>query len=184
MSQEELLAKVAAVLEAAGVPYVVTGSVATALYGEPRFTQDADVVVIAPPGLGAELAAAFPSARYYADAPDIDSSLRRGIVSNIIDGETGAKVDLHPKNDDPFEDSFFARRRAVAVGGVELWFPSPEDVILSKLRWARATGDGERHAADAAGVYRVQKDNLDLDYLKDWAERLGFADLLAEIAAD
>jgi hypothetical protein len=158
MSQEELLAKVAAVLKAAGVPYVVTGSVATALYGEPRFTQDAD-------------------------AADIDSSLRRGIISNIIDGETGAKVDLHPKKDDPFEDSFFARRRAVKVGNVDLWFPSPEDAILSKLRWARATGDGERHVADAAGVYKVQKDALDLAYLKDWAERLGFTDLLAGIGA-
>lgn len=181
MPQEELLAKIAVVLEAAGVPYVVTGSVAAALYGEPRFTQDADVVVIAAPGLGAELAAAFPSARYYADAADIDSSLRRGITSNIIDGETGAKVDLHPKKNDPFEDSFFARRRAVTVGGVEFWFPSPEDAILSKLRWARATGDGEKHLHDASKVYELQYERLDLGYINEWTAKLGLVDLLERV---
>jgi hypothetical protein len=181
MSQEALLAKVAAVLEAASVPYVVTGSIATALYGEPRFTQDADVVVIAPPGLGVELAAAFPSPRYYADAADIDSSLRRGIISNIIDSETGAIVDLHPKKNDPFEDSFFARRRAVTVGSVELWFPSPEDAILSKLRWARATGDGEKHLHDAFKVYELQYERLDLGYIKEWAAKLRLLDLLERL---
>lgn len=184
MSQEELLAKVAAVLEAADVPYAVTGSVVTSLYGEPRFTQDADIVVIASPGLGAQLAAAFSPARYYADGADIDSSLRRGIIANIIDVETGAKVDFHPKKNDAFADSFFARRRIITVGGVDLWFPSPEDAILSKLVWARATGDGERHIADAAGVYKVQKGNLDLGYLNDWAARLVVSDLLAKVTAD
>jgi hypothetical protein len=177
MSQEELLAQVAAVLEEAEIPYVVTGSVVTALYGEPRFTQDADVVVAPTPGLGAKLAAAFPAPRYYAAAEDIDASLKQGIIANIIDSETGAKVDLHPKAADAFEESFFARRRRVTVAGVGLWFPSPEDAILSKLRWARATGDGERHVRDARGVYMVQKETLEAEYLTNWAARLGVADL-------
>ncbi len=181
MSQEELLAQVAAVLEAAGVPYVVTGSVVTALYGEPRFTQDADIVVTASPGLGEKLAAAFPPPRYYAPADDVDSSLRRGIIANIIDSETGAKVDLHPKKAGAFEESFFARRRRVKVAGVELWCPSPEDAILSKLRWARATGDGERHLRDARAVYEVQGAALDEGYLREWAERLAVSDLLGKL---
>jgi len=178
MSQEELLAKVAAVLEAAGIPYVVTGSVVTALYGEPRFTQDADIVVAGSPGLGDKLAAAFPPPRYYAPADDIDTSLKQGIIANIIDSETGAKVDLHPKKAGAFEESFFARRRRVVVAGVELWFPSAEDAILSKLRWARATGDGERHVRDARAVYHVQGAALDKNYLREWAARLSVSDLL------
>jgi hypothetical protein len=181
MSQEELLAQVAAVLEAADVPYVVTGSVVTALYGEPRFTQDADIVVAGASGLGEKLAAAFPPPRYYAPADDVDSSLRRGIIANIIDGETGAKVDLHPKKAGAFEESFFARRRRVNVAGAELWFPSPEDAILSKLRWARATGDGERHLRDARAVYEVQGDALDGAYVEKWAERLAVSDLLDKL---
>lgn len=178
MSQEELLAQVAAILEAADVPYVVTGSVVTALYGEPRFTQDADIVVAGSPGLGEKLAAAFPPPRYYAPADDIETSLRKGIIANIIDSETGAKVDLHPKKAGAFEESFFARRRRVEVAGVELWFPSPEDAVLSKLRWARATGDGERHLRDARAVYEVQGAALDEAYLRKWAERLSVSDLL------
>jgi len=60
---------------------------------------------------------------------------------------------------------------------MKLWFPSPEDAILSKLRWARATGDGERHLRDARGVYMVQKETLEAEYLTNWAARLGAADL-------
>ncbi len=183
MSQEELLSQVAAVLEAAEIPYAVTGSVVTALYGEPRFTQDADIVVVGSPGLGEKLAAAFPSPRYYAPADDIDTSLKQGIIANIIDSETGAKVDLHPKKADAFEESFFARRRRVAVAGVELWFPSPEDAILSKLQWARATGDGERHLRDARAVYEVQGAALDESYLQKWAGRLSVSDLLGGLEA-
>jgi hypothetical protein len=183
MPQEELIAKVAAVLDGAGITYVVTGSVATVLYGEPRFTQDADIVAVGAAGLGAKLAAAFPPPRYYADAEDIDNSFKRGFIVNIIDSDTGDKVDLHPKKRDPYEDSFFARRRRLTVGGVELWFPSPEDAILSKLRWARLCGDGERHLRDAAGVYRVQEPTLDKAYVDEWAARLGVSDLWDKITA-
>jgi len=184
MSEERLLTQVAAVLNDAGIDYVVTGSIVTSVYGEPRYTHDVDIVVAADARLGEVLARAFPGPRYYADARDIEESLRKGIVCNLIDSETARKVDFHPLKSEPFDRSFFDRRRKVVYAGVDLWFPSPEDAILSKLRWARATGDGERHVADAASVYRVQKDNLDLDYLNEWAERLGFVDLLAEIAAD
>jgi len=155
--------------------------VVTALYGEPRFTQDADVVVEGSAGLGAKLAAAFPPPRYYAPADDIDASLKQGIIANIIDSDTGAKVDLHPKAADAFAESFFAHRRRVTVAGMKLWFPSPEDAILSKLRWARATGDGERHLRDARGVYEVQGKTLDELYLQEWAERLSVSDLLLGI---
>jgi len=158
--------------------------VVTALYGEPRFTQDADIVVVGSPGLGAKLAAAFPPPRYYAPAEDIDASLKRGIIANIIDSDTGAKVDLHPKAADAFTESFFARRRRVTVAGMKLWFPSPEDAILSKLRWARATGDGERHVRDARAVFMVQKETLDAEYSTNWAARLGVADLWEKIRSE
>ena len=107
--------------------------------------------------------------------------MKRGIIANIIDSETGAKVDLHPRKADAFEESFFARRRRVKVASVEVWFPSPEDAILSKLRWARATRDGERHLRDARGVYMVQKETLDGEHLANWAARLGIADLWERI---
>lgn len=184
MSQERLLAQVAAVLNDAGIDYVVTGSVVTSVYGEPRYTHDVDIIVAEDPRLGEVLARAFPPPRYYADVRDIEESLKMGIICNLIDSETARKVDFHPLKREPFERSFFNRRRKVVYAGVELWFPSPEDAILSKLRWARATGDGGRHVADAAGVYRVQKDTLDLGYLNDWAARLAVGDLLAKVAAD
>ena len=183
MLQEKLLAEVAAILNDAGVDYVVTGSVVTSVYGEPRYTQDADVVVAADPRLGELLAGAFGPPRYYVDAQDVNESLMRGLICNLIDTDTARKVDFHPLKADPFERSFFSRRRKVLYAGVELWFPSAEDAILSKLRWARATGDGERHLRDARAVYEVQGAALDEDYLREWAERLAVADLLDSLAA-
>ena len=155
----------------------MTGSVVTSVYGEPRYTQDADVVVAADPRLGEALARAFAPPRYYVDAQDVEESLRKGLICNLIDTDTARKVDFHPLKAEPFEVSFFGRRRKVLYSGVELWFPSAEDAILSKLRWARATGDGERHLRDARAVYMVQKETLDAEHLTNWAARLGVADL-------
>lgn len=165
----------------AGIDYVVTGSVVTSVYGEPRFTQDADIVVAPDAPLGGALARAFEPPRYYVDAQDVDASLKEGMICNLIDTETAKKVDFHPLKPEPFERSLFDRRRKVIYGDVEVWFPSPEDAILSKLRWARATGDGERHLRDARGVYEVQGAALDEEYLQRWAESLSVSDLYAGI---
>ena len=181
MLQEKLLAQVAAVLNGAGIEYVVTGSVVTSAYGEPRYTQDADVVVAADPRLGELLVRAFEPPRYYVDAQDVNESLRMGLICNLIDTDIARKVDFHPLKAEPFERSFFERRRKVRYGGVNMWFPSPEDAILSKLQWARATGDGERHVRDARAVYEVQGEALDESYLRKWAERLSVSDLLANL---
>jgi hypothetical protein len=183
MPQEKLLAQVAAVLNDAGIDYVVTGSVVTSVYGEPRYTQDADVVVAVDPRLGEVLARVFEPPRYYVDARDVDESLRKGLICNLIDTDTARKVDFHPLKAAPFERSFFSRRRKVLYAGVELWFPSAEDAVLSKLRWARATGDGERHLRDARAVYEVQGAALDEGYLREWAERLAVSDLLEGLEA-
>ena len=155
----------------------------TSAYGEPRFTQGANVVVAADPRLGEVLACAFEPPRYYVDAQDVNESLGKGLICNLIDTDTARKVDFHPLKADPFERSFFERRRKVRYGGVDMWFPSAEDAILSKLRWARATGDGERHVRDARAVYEVQGEALDESYLRKWAERLSVSDLLRELGA-
>jgi hypothetical protein len=181
MPQERLLTQVAAVLNEAGIDYVVTGSIVTSVYGEPRYTHDVDIVVAADPRLGAVLAGAFPAPRYYADARDIEESLRKGVVCNLIDSETARKVNFHPFKNEPFDRSFFGRRRKVVYDGVELWFPTPEDAILSKLRWARATGDGDRHICDAFKVYELQYERLDLGYIDEWAAKLRLVDLLERV---
>lgn len=183
MPQEKLLAQVAAVLNEAGIDYVVTGSVVTSAYGEPRYTQDADVVVAADPRLGELLARAFEPPRYYVDAEDVNESLQKGLICNLIDTDIARKVDFHPLKDEPFERSFFERRRKVPYAGVEVWFPTAEDAILSKLRWARGVGDGERHLRDARAVYEVQGAALDQAYLRRWAEQLSVSDLLARLAS-
>ena len=100
---------------------------------------------------------------------------------NLIQTTTGDKVDFWPLTGEAFDRRRFARRRVVEALGLRLSVSSPEDTILMKLRWSKASGGSEKQLVDALRVYEVQAGGLDLQYLRDWAARLGVADLLAEV---
>ncbi len=96
---------------------------------------------------------------------------------NVIDLETGWKADLIFLSNDPFDNVEFHRRCAGELFGVPVSFISPEGCILSKLRWAAASGS-ERQMRDAASVIRNLGKTIDREYLREWAPRLGVGDKL------
>ncbi len=168
-------------MEDAGIQYVVTGSIVSSIYGEPRLTVDVDLVIMATVQIAEVLTEAFPAPRFHVDRADIIESLRRGVMFNVIDTETGGKIDFHPKRDDALSDSFFERRVHINYKGSKIWFPTPEDAILSKLVWARAAGESEKHQYDAYKIFELQSNRLDVDYLELWANRFGVMDSLERI---
>lgn len=175
-----MLAEVGAALDAAGIPWMVAGSVASATWGEVRSTQDIDLVVVATRASLVRLCQALPAERWYADREMAIDAARRRSMFNIIDLDSGWKVDIILRKGRPFSHAEFERRRLVEVDGVEAWVASPEDVILAKLEWARATGS-ERQRRDAAGIVAVQGPALDGAWLRRWALELGIADELARV---
>jgi len=175
-----LLATVVGALDRAEVPHMLTGAHASTFHGEPRATNDADLV-IDPDLAGFRLAMGrLREAGLYCG--DEEAALEHRSMCNVIDPATGAKVDLIVRKDRPFSVSEMARRIPVVVDDVALWIATAEDLILAKLEWARL-GGSERQRRDIAGVVDVSGHELDLAYLRRWATELGLDDDLREVLA-
>jgi len=187
VSQPELLKLVARRLEAAGIEYMITGSVASSLQGEPRATHDIDVVVAVPADaapVAAGLKAAFPEPDFYLDEAAVrDAIVARGMF-NLIDAREGDKVDFWLLTDEAFDRARFERRYVEHFQGARLSVSRPEDTILMKLRWAAMLGGSEKQFVDALRVYEVQHGRLNEAYLERWAATLGVADSLTRLRAE
>ena len=181
MSQQELLKKVIRALESAGIEYMVSGSIVSSLQGEPRLTHDIDVVVaIQEPNVGL-LVGNFPLPGYYLDENSILDAIKKKRAFNLIDVNSGDKVDFWILTDEPFDTSRFKRKHAEEVMGIKVVVSSPEDTILMKLKWAKLSEGSEKQYTDALRVYEVQFEKLDMDYLIEWSKRLGVDALLKRI---
>jgi hypothetical protein len=179
---DEILPRLVGALDAAAVPYMLTGSLASSLHGTPRSTQDIDIV-IAPDEAGLErLLASFPDDRYYVSRDSARSAFRHSSLFNVIDLESGWKVDFIFRKPREFSHIEFGRRIPTNVKGVAISVATPEDVILAKLEWAKRSGS-ERQIEDAAGILRTQAGALDSAYLERWVETLELRDVWAAAVA-
>jgi len=183
MSQQELLAKLVHFLNAEQIPYLLTGSVASSLHGEPRSTHDVDVIVVLDANSVTQLLKKFQRPGYYLDEMCVREAVEKGGMFNLISAE-GDKIDFWMLTPDPFDQSRFARRTIVDFMGMQLTVSSPEDTILAKLYWAKLSGGSEKHVHDSLRVYEVQYGHLDLEYLQDWARRLSVEELLIRIRTE
>ena len=175
------LGRVVAALETLGVKYLVGGSMASSVFGEPRQTVDADVVARLFERHARPLLESL-SKEFYADLSAILSAIQTQGCFNVIHLETVTKVDVFVRWRDPFGQSQLARRQRKSVGqasSLELFFASAEDTVLAKLEWYRKGGSvSDKQWRDLLGVFKVQGGALDRTYLTEWADKLGVADLL------
>jgi hypothetical protein len=169
--QDELkvLQEVTARLEKAGIAYMVTGSVAANFYAVPRMTRDIDLVVEAGPADADTLFALFRE-DFYADPMLIREAIRRQRMFNIIHNETVLKIDLIIRKESEYRKTEFKRRRQLTVEGHPVWVVAPEDLILSKLDWARDSST-EIQFRDVENLLSAAK-GLDMGYLNGWIGRL------------
>ncbi|HEV7515489.1 MAG TPA: hypothetical protein VGR07_04245 [Thermoanaerobaculia bacterium] len=182
MDQSELLRQTTRVLEKLGLRYFVTGSVATIFYGEPRFTNDIDIVLDLPPGRVADLCAAFPSDDFYVSEEAARKAVARRGQFNILHPASGLKLDLMIPAEDAFNRSRFARiRRLRPAPDYDAAFASAEDVILKKMEYYRE-GGSEKHLRDIAGVLKISGEAVDREYIKEWATKLGLEEIWQTVA--
>lgn len=172
MSLEDFLAAVVRVLEDAGVPYMLTGSLAAAYYTVPRATQDIDLVVEASSALLDVLVDGLSDLGFYVSRDAAREASRAGGQFNAIDPERGWKADLIIRKDRPFSAEEFARRRPAILLGVEVSLATVEDLILAKLEWG-AAGDSEIQRRDALGLLETSWASLDQPYIEKWVDTLG-----------
>ncbi|MFH1481499.1 MAG: hypothetical protein ABIG67_09535 [Pseudomonadota bacterium] len=177
--QADFLKRLIEKLSAAGIPFMLVGSVAASYHGHPRSTLDIDAVVEA----DEETLCGFVRSLgegYYVSEEAVRQATRSRTVFNIIDEASGYKADLIVRKERPFSKTEFNRRIRVTILDRTAEMATPEDVILSKLEWSRL-GSSERQFADALQVARTQGKNLDFSYLEKWALELGVSDLWERI---
>jgi hypothetical protein len=171
-SPGDVLRRIVRALERAAVPYMLTGSFAGALHGRPRATQDIDIV-IAPTAASLEhLLSEFPEARYYVSRDAALEAFEQASMFNVVDFETGWKIDFIFRKARSFSRAEFERRAQTDALGIRLFVATPEDLLISKLEWAKL-GESERQIRDAAGIVSTQGSDLDDAYVQTWVEALG-----------
>jgi hypothetical protein len=171
IEQKKSLEKLISIIESTGIPYVVCGSLSSGFHGQPRATNDADIIISPTRNQLAMLLKSL-EAGYYVSHEAAFEAMNARSMFNVIDNEFGWKADLIFRQDNPYHLSKFNRRKRVKLMGIDLWILSPEDVILSKLDWAKDSGS-DLQFRDVFGVIKVQWDKLDWDYLQHWAKILG-----------
>lgn len=185
LNEIQLLTMVANRLEEAKIPYYIGGGIASVNYGEPRLTNDADIVIRILPFHLQRFVKAFEN-DFVVSAEAMQDALHRRYAFNIIHLESAFKIDFYPvTDDDEMEMSAFARRQAQDIGARDIWLASAEDVVLAKLHWFRKGGEvSEKHWRDVLGVLKVQGKRIDFTYLESSAARFGLVDLLQRARED
>jgi hypothetical protein len=177
LEDKDLLRYAVEALERLGLRYLVTGSMATIFFGEPRFTNDIDIVVDLPSERIGEFCAAFPPEEFYLSEETVRRAVRNRGQLNIIHPSSGLKIDIMIPADTLFDRSRFERAHRVRPEpDFDASFASPEDVIVKKLEYYRE-GGSEKHLRDITGVLRISGEKIDRSYIKEWAERLGLEDI-------
>ena len=180
MTFSRLLEYAIGLLERAGIAYMVTGSVASSYYGEPRATRDLDIV-IDPDGDSLDtLVDRLLADGFYVDRDAAHDALERRALFNAI-GADAFKIDFMIRKNRPFSVEEFERRRPADLLGTAGFVPSVEDLIVAKLEWASA-GGSELQLRDVAGVLAVSGDEIDHTYLVRWIKALDLERLWDEVA--
>jgi hypothetical protein len=175
MSAElEVLQDAISRLEGAGIAYMLTGSVALSYYAEPRMTRDVDLVVELADRDAKSVVALF-APDYYVSEEDVGHAIAARAMFNVLHLAKLVKLDLIVRKDTAYRRREFERRRRARMPGFEAWIVSKEDLILSKLAWAKESGS-ELQLRDVSALLAAGADEA---YLRSCAEELSVATLLA-----
>ncbi len=175
-SQKDFIERLVGILNKAGVLYMLAGSLGSSFHGQPRATNDIDIVI--DPTLGQlEKFLDLLGTDFYVSRPTAVEALYKKLSFNIIDNKSGWKADMMIKRNRPFSSEEFNRRESGDFMGMKLDVLSAEDAILSKLEWYKQTQSNQQFR-DILGIIEVQSNGLDMDYLKNWARQLNVSEEL------
>ncbi len=173
-------------IESIDMEYMITGSVASILYGRPRLTQDMDIVVIFPTSKITDFSKLFDIDEYYFPPEEaIAEAIKlgdRGHV-NVIDQSTGFKIDIYPITDDPLGNWGLKNKKKVElIEGEKVWVAPPEYVILKKMVYYRE-GGSQKHLEDIRGMLDISEDQICIETIEKWVSDLSLEEIWTTINA-
>lgn len=175
-SESDIIKGIAKRLEDAGISYMFTGSIAANFYTVPRMTRD---IVIELKEKDADKIYNLFDKDFYADKEIISEAIKKEGMFNIIHYQSVFKIDFIVRKNNPYRIEEFKRRKKITFEGAELYITSPEDLILSKLYWAKESMS-ELQLNDVKNLLKSVK-GLDEGYLKQWANYLGVGEIYRNI---
>lgn len=165
-------------LEGTRIPYMITGGVASVIYGDPRFTRDIDVVLDLRLTDVPRLAQAFPENDYYVPPSETlaeEASRSPAGHFNVVHRDTALRADIYLAGDDPLHAWAFQHRQRMRLEATEIWVAPVEYVVLRKLQYYRAS-ESDRHLRDVAMILRISGDVMDARELDHWLTELDLGD--------
>ncbi|MFQ5660131.1 MAG: nucleotidyl transferase AbiEii/AbiGii toxin family protein [Gammaproteobacteria bacterium] len=175
LSELDVLKDVISRLESTGLDYMLTGSLAMNYYAQPRMTRDIDIVVALERNDVSRIVETFGN-DYYVSEEAVTSAVNDAAMFNLMHLESVVKVDIIVRKTDKYRQHEFSRRLPVMIADFTTWIVSREDLILSKLHWARDSMS-EMQLNDVKNLLATSPD---MEYLNQWAEDLGVRQLLEE----
>ncbi len=175
LNELDIVRDVSARLEAAGIAYMLTGSMAMNYYAQPRMTRDIDLVVALAPADASKIVKAF-TPDYYVFEEAVSGSIAHESLFNLIHQESIIKVDCIVRKNSPFRLMEFERRKQITIQDFTTWIASKEDLIISKLHWAKDS-HSEMQLRD---VKNLVSSGCDLTYIEYWTQELDLNNLWKE----
>jgi hypothetical protein len=166
------------VLNQRGVSYVLVGALASMYYAMSRTTQDADFVVQLGTIQLSEIVRQLGSGFRLSHQTEFEL-FTAGTLFVVTHDKSPVRLDVFLLSSDPFAQKMFARRKLVQMLGHEVCIPTPEDIVIQKLRWQRA-----KDLLDVRDVIAVQEGNLDWPYVERWCDAHGTRSALDKVRAD
>jgi len=163
-------------LDAAGLEFMLTGSMAMNYYAQPRMTRDIDLVVALTASHASKIEKAF-SPDYHVSAEAVRDAITHESMFNLIHEDSITKVDFIVRKHSPYRLAEFERRQRISIEDFTTWIVSKEDLIISKLDWAKDT----RSTQQFGDIRNLISSGCDIAYIDQWTESLGLGSLWTEI---
>jgi len=179
MTQEEVLKTVVSRLQGLRIPYMITGAIAVNYYGRPRLTHDLELLVELETSMVEGIVSSFQS-DFYIATEGILEALQHRTMFNALYHDTGLKVDFWLKGRDEYDATRFQRRVKRKIFDEMMFITTAEDLMIIKLKRYKDSSS-EKHYLDALGFCEIQRDNLDLTYMKKWLSYFSVLDLFERI---
>jgi len=179
MQEVNLFAVYTDILNEKGIPYFITGSVASIVYGEPRLTHDIDLVINITSDQVENFIKAFPLTGFYCPPAEIILiELKRSYRGhfNLIHHETGFKADIYLTGKDPFQMWAFENRRPIKFDGFTIYVAPPEYVIIRKLEYYKE-GKSSKHLSDIKGMLANSNEMINQELLHNTINKFGLAEI-------